>query len=176
MDKEKLLVNLGKAHARKRELGGETIDMLLDILSSANEPLVVGEISVALAERGRGLDYSYTGQLLSKLANAGKISVRIETPNERDVRVANRSIGSQNRGAHFPVKYYSTLANAKKKRKTAQALNTLADGSHRKNNKKKTTRPAKAVRVQTGTLSTRSLLQRVSQLEAELATLRKIVG
>lgn len=158
------------AQEAKIAMGKRTRETVVDILRKSKQPLVAKEVQALLIERGLNFDVTYVGSLLSKLAADKTISSRNETEKERMVRR-----GTDGRGAHFTAIYYWAPVG-KVPARTAEML-PQTDGLSRNGNKKKTkrNRPARVVSMQTGASAETMmmLLNRITQLEAELARLKK---
>lgn len=148
----------------------KTRNAVLATLKLSDQPLVINEIHALLAMRGVSLHVTYVSEILKQLIQAGKISQRNETPAERVIRHGRH----EPRGAHFQAVYFWGKPGKVPARTEASHIRTTGRMV------KKTRRPAKASRVQTGTKITArenlSLMARVAELEAQIAEMRKIIG
>jgi hypothetical protein len=166
-------LNLKKAHAVLREKGQFTRDSVIEILQNSDQPLVAREVQALLAKRRVVLDGSYVKTLLNKLQADGLIVSREESPTEHAIRR-----GADGRGAHLKTVYYWAGSNKVPARTVQTVVQTgnIPFRSPKKKLKKKTGRPAKAAKKQTGTTSTEVavLVARIVELEQQLAEIRKI--
>jgi hypothetical protein len=148
----------------------KTRNAVLATLKLSDQPLVLNEVQALLAMRGVSLHVTYVSEILKQLVRAGEISQRNETPAERVIRFGRH----EPRGAHFKAVYFWGQPGKVPARTKVSNVHMTSRMT------KKTRRPAKAARVQTGTKITArenlSLMARVSELEAQIAEMRKIIG
>ena len=159
----------------RRARGVKTRNMILEIVSSSDQPLVSAEVQALLAQRGIIRDRSYVLQLLNFMAEEKLVSSRPETVDEREIRTSDR------RGVHLTSIYFWAPAGKVPYRTKPMVAKTV----NRKKLKKKTqTKKVSAARADVTGLMTRiesmsnelALLQRVAELESQLATIRKALN
>lgn len=173
MTKKKSYVpaNLKKAQAVVRQNGEHTRSEVVTVLKLSDQPLVTEEICAHLKLRGLNLSKIYVAEVLKKLAAAGEISSREETPTERVIRHGKY----EPRGAHFTAMYYWAPTGKVPVRTRESSIHMSTRTAA-----KKTRQPAKATRVQTGSkITTREnigLLTRVAELEKQVNEMRQLLG
>lgn len=158
----------------RRAKGATTRDAILEIVSSSDQPLVSAEVQALLAQRGINRDRSYVLQLLHFMAEEKIVSSRPETVDEREIRTADR------RGVHLTSIYFWAPAG----KVPYRTKPTVAKATDRKLKKKTQTKKVSAARADVTGLMTRiesmsnelALLQRVAELESQLATIRKALN
>lgn len=169
--------SIKRAHEARREIGGATRSAVVAVLTDAKQPLVAREVQVLLAGRKIVLNESYVKELLDKLVADRLIATRLETAKEKAIRK-----GADRRGNHFQTSYYWAPAGKVPARTEGRLVQTDSVASRsakkfaRKAARKKSRRPAGVVAVQTGGSSEKlisQLLNRVSELESQLADVRK---
>lgn len=164
----KLTPALIKAHEVKKLNGEHTRSSVFQVLKHLDQPVTSGEVKGLLEQTGKSVDQTYVHELLKKLTRDGLVSMRDETPAERQIRLNGRSnIGT---GAHFTASYF-WAGNGRSPKRTKHTDEIV---SIKKT--KKVRRPAKATKKQTGSPRETSLLARVAELEAQLARIQKILG
>lgn len=189
---------LNKAHEKRRAEGASTRKIVLDIVRSAKEPITIAEIRAAIrAERGRSITSSHIHKLLQGMQDTGAVFSRQETPEEIKVRGAV----AYNFGSHLywaggptvPTRTMKTVLMIKPNvtlPKTRPAKKTKKQtGASPKSAKKSAVRPGRLVAqtdsrlgvewdlgTDTSIAENMRLRLRVIELEAQLATLRKLLG
>lgn len=162
---------ISKAHTSVAAKGQRSRNAVIAVLKLSDQPLVAAEVQKHLAIRGVKMHKTYISEMLNQLVASGEISKRTETPAERVVRFGRH----EGRGAHFPAEYFWAPAGKVPARTKVSNVH-LAD----RMTKKKIGRPAKATKVQTGTKiaarENKSLTSRITELEAQIAEMRKIIG
>ena len=166
---------LQKAHEAKKLNGQATKHRIITTVRSSDQPLTAGEVASLLAMQGKPLDQSYARVLMLELVADGTLAMRQEKPAEREIRLAGRS--NFGTGAHIVTSYFM-LASKKsiKRTKHTDSVVTMNKTLLRKTKAKKNIRPAKAKKVQTGSPREKSLLSRITDLEAKVAELQKLIG
>lgn len=165
---------LAKAHDVRRRDGERTRDAVASVLELSDQPLVAREVQVLLARRGLVLEASYVKDVLDRLVADGRASARPETKREQAIRKA-----ADGRGNHFQATYFWAPRGRVPARTVATVVQTGGVSTRgAKKSLKKSSRPAKATKVQTGKVAkvdtVALLVQRVAELEMQLAEIRKI--
>lgn len=164
---------LQKAHEAKKLNGQATKHRIITTVRSSDQPLTAGEVASLLAMQGKPLDQSYARVLMLELVADGTLAMRQEKPAEREIRLAGRS--NFGTGAHIVTSYF-TLASKKSLKRTKHTDNVVTMNKTLLRKSKKNIRPAKAKKVQTGSPREKSLLSRITDLEAKVAELQKLIG
>lgn len=164
---------LQKAHEAKKINGQATKDRIITTVRSSDQPLTAQEVSSLLAMQGKPLEASYVRTILLELAADGKLYMRTEKPTEREIRLAGRS--NFNIGAHIVASYFM-MPSKKSLKRTKHTDRVVTMSPQLLRTSKKKSRPAKAVKVQTGNSREKSLIARVTELEAQLAQIKKLIG
>lgn len=164
---------LQKAHEAKKLNGQATKHRIITTVRSSDQPLTAGEVASLLAMQGKPLDQSYARVLMLELVADGTLAMRQEKPAEREIRLAGRS--NFGTGAHIVTSYF-TLASKKSLKRTKHTDNVVTMNKTLMRKAKKNIRPAKAKKVQTGSPREKSLLSRITDLEAKVAELQKLIG
>lgn len=164
---------LQKAHEAKKLNGQATKDRIITTVRSSDQPLTAQEVSSLLAMQGRPLEASYVRTILLELAADGRVHMRTEKPTEREIRLAGRS--NFNIGAHIAASYFM-MPSKKSLKRTKHTDRVVTMSSQLLRTSKKKSRPAKAAKVQTGISREKSLIARVTELEAQLAQIKKLIG
>ena len=170
--------NLRKAHAAKAVQGKKSHDTVLAALQDSDQPLTATEVHAKLAARGMHFDDSYVRLMLRNLVKQNAVSTRLETPQERKIRVNSGDM----RGAHLEAHYYWAPAGKVPRRTTPTDLpfgQTTRRKRKYKTAAKKTTTTAKRddVTARVEALSSElSLLKRIAELENQLASVRKALN
>lgn len=164
---------LQKAHEAKKLNGQATKHRIITTVRSSDQPLTAGEVASLLAMQGKPLDQSYARVLMLELVADGTLAMRQEKPAEREIRLAGRS--NFGTGAHIVTSYF-TLASKKSLKRTKHTDSVVTMNKTLLRKSKKNIRPAKAKKVQTGSPREKSLLSRITDLEAKVAELQKLIG
>lgn len=157
------------------EKGKSTRNAVHAALRSSDQPLIALEVKQKLAAHNILLDTSYVRAILMQLSEDGLIRSRTETSAERVIRMNGRK---ENRGKHLNVRYF--WAGAGRFPARTDATEFPATSQYR--NTKKSFRPAKQVKIQTGsTLApTRAMaptmLDRIARLEKQVAEIKSLLG
>jgi hypothetical protein len=163
----------------QRARGIKTRNTILEIVSDSDQPLVSTEVHALLAQRGIVRDRTYVLQLLHEMVEEKLVSSRPETPDERMVRTTD------SRGMHFTAIYFWAPAG----KVPFRTKPTVVKAIRRKPSKKTQTKKVSVARAKaemtdvTGLMARienmtneLALLQRVAELEAQLATIRKALN
>lgn len=144
-------------------------------LKSSSQPLIALEVKQKLAARNIMLDTSYVRAILMQLCEDGRARSRAETPAERVIRMDGRE---ENRGKHINVRYFWAGPG----RVPARTAATEFPATSQYRSTKKSFRPAKQVKMQTGNTSapakttTPTMLDRIAQLEKQVAEIKSLLG
>lgn len=189
-----ITVGLSKAHEKRRAEGASTKKIVLDIVRSAKEPITIAEIRAAIrAERGRSITSSHVHKLLQGMQDTGAVFSRSETPEEIKVRGAVAyNFGSRlywAGGPTVPTRTMKTVLMIKPNvalPKTRPAKKTKKQTGA---SPKSVVRPGRLVAqtdsrlgidwdlgTDTSIAENMRLRVRVAELEAQIATLRKLLS
>lgn len=176
MTKVKTPIDLARAAQHNR--GQRTKELILEVVKNSDQPLVAGEVQAILAQGGESYDRSYILTLLHEMTQSGLVSARVETPDEREIRTSDR------RGMHLTSIYFWAPAGKVPFRTKASSVKLISRTTKKKSKSKKTTTAPASVsapkskdllaRIESMT-SELALLQRVAELEQQLADIRKVV-
>jgi hypothetical protein len=158
------------ALATVRRKGEITRDTVLRELRTADQPLVASEIRAMLATKGLAFDPTYVRTILQGFVADGLASSRLETPDERLIRNGGRAT----RGAHQTAMYFWAPAGKVPFRTKMTTVKPTASKKRKKKN-----RPVAQAPVQTGRISKPAiptLLERIAQLEKQVAEIQALLG
>lgn len=139
-------------------------ETVLDALKSTYQPVTAIEVVNMIHERtGTAFSYEYVNRSLREMSKAGTIHARVETDDERELR-----LGKNVRGSNATVYYFGMLPSTR-------TLSTIVDGSvkyrQRKTAGKKTKRKAQARKARTKTVTAASTTTTIDDMIKELREL-----